>query len=277
MEPTASLASLGVDEESVTILEPELDFTTSDALLDSTSGGGGGDPFTTDPGTTDSSPPDTTAVDTDDLLSYADDSIFSEVHIVVFESQVEGVKGATVGEYIESPAGTGNTTTVGNIATGADDRPIAPLAGGVLTDGTAESTPDGYSKIEDALAATTLTGEVTIEPAGERTIGPFDCAELTGLDCCLLIKLSIPDSDVNGNAIQCRLDYVADSTKKRFWSNQRGKKVKIFENHLGVVSQEPQISGEWPKGKEGAEFEEWLLKGGAPPLILQESLDSGRI
>jgi len=133
-----------------------------------------------------------------------------------------------------------------------------------LTDGTEENTPDGDAKIQDALAQ-----EVTVESAGERYIEPIDCAGLTGDSCCLLVKLKVRDSDVNGNAIQCSLDYVSTSTKKQYWLNHRGKKVHIFSNHNNMVSKVPEIVGDWPKGITGADFEEWLRVAGAPPIIMQ--------
>jgi hypothetical protein len=133
-----------------------------------------------------------------------------------------------------------------------------------LTDGTAQNTPEGDAKIQDALAQ-----EVTVESAGERNIEPIDCAGLTGESCCLLVKLKVRDSDINGNAIQCSLDYVSTTTKKQYWLNHRGKKVHIFSNHNNLVSKVPNIVGDWPKGIVGAEFEDWLREAGAPPLIMQ--------
>ncbi|KAK1736265.1 hypothetical protein QTG54_012865 [Skeletonema marinoi] len=236
MEPTASLSPLGIDPESVETIPPS-------------------DPYLPDESTpTD----DAVAVAADDVVT-TDDDVVLEEPLVVFDEVITGVTGSTVDEFMTAtplPEEEGGGTTT------------APIAGGVLTDGTAENTPEGDAKIEAALASLP-PGGVTVEVAGERTIDPIDCAGLTGENCCLLIKLKIRDSDVNGNAIQCSLNYVASSTKKKYWQNLRGKKVHIFSNHNGIVSKTPQIVGDWPKGIVGVEFESWLLEGGSPPLILQ--------
>jgi len=236
MEPTASLSPLGIDPESVETIPPS-------------------DPYLPDESTpTD----DAVAVAADDVVT-TDDDVVLEEPLVVFDEVITGVTGSTVDEFMTAtplPEEEGGGTTT------------APIAGGVLTDGTAENTPEGDAKIEAALASLP-PGGVTVEVAGERTIDPIDCAGLTGENCCLLIKLKIRDSDVNGNAIQCSLNYVASSTKKKYWQNLRGKKVHIFSNHNGIVSKVPKIVGRWPKNKVGVEFESWLLEGGSPPLILQ--------
>eukprot|EP00985_Skeletonema_marinoi_P016457 scaffold8866_cov150-Skeletonema_marinoi.AAC.2 len=83
-----------------------------------------------------------------------------------------------------------------------EEEPPLRIAGGVLTDGTSENTPEGDAEIEAAIASLS-TGGVT-ESADERTIDSIDCAGLTGENCCLLIKLKIreSDADANGNDIQ---------------------------------------------------------------------------
>jgi len=232
MEPGASLSPIGIDPDTVPATVPPAD------------------PYL---------PDGTTPTDEVDAVTTDDDILLEEPPLVVFDEVITGVTGSTVDEFMTAtplPEEEGGGTTT------------APIAGGVLTDGTAENTPEGDAKIEAALASLP-PGGVTVEAAGERTIDPIDCAGLTGENCCLLIKLKIRDSDVNGNAIQCSLNYVASSTKKKYWQNLRGKKVHIFSNHNGIVSKVPQIVGDWPKGIVGVEFESWLLEGGSPPLILQ--------
>lgn len=192
-----------------------------------------------------------TATDDYTPITYDDDVPIEEAPLILLNEEVEGVTGSTIDEFITAPPPEGGGTT-------------APIAGGVLTDGTAENTPEGDAKIQDALAQ-----EVTVESAGERYIEPIDCSGLTGESCCLLIKLKVRDHDINGNAIQCSLDYVSESTKKQYWLNHRGKKVHIFSNHNNMVSKVPNIVGDWPKGIVGAKFEEWLREAGAPPLIMQ--------
>jgi hypothetical protein len=133
-----------------------------------------------------------------------------------------------------------------------------------LTTPEGANTPEGDAKITDAL-----NQELTIQAAGERDIPPIDCSGLTGESCCLLVKLTVRDSDRNGNAIQCSLDYVASSQKKKYWLNHRGKKVHIFANHNNYVSKVPRVVGGWPNGIGDEEFTQWLLSAGNPPLILQ--------
>ncbi len=182
-----------------------------------------------------------------------DDTVLEveEPPIVVFDEVITGVIGSTVDEFLTASSEGGTAT--------------APLAGGVVTDGSAVNTPEGEAKIEDALATLPPGGE----SAGERTIEPIDCTGLTGENCCLLVKLKVRDSDLNGKAIQCTLNYVETSTKKQYWKNLRGKKVHIFANHNGKVSKIPQIVGDWPKGMEGEEFVTWLSEAGSPPKIMQ--------
>lgn len=202
---------------------------------------------------------DTVASPTTTETTPTDDFVLEEAPLLLFDAEIEGVTGSTVDQFITSSSETtGDTTDT-----------AAPIAGGVLTDGTAENTPEGDAKIDEALASDPLSGGGTVLEAGERTIEPIDCAGLTGESCCLLVKLKVRDSDINGNAIQCSLDYVQTSEKKQYWLNHRGKKVHIFSNHNNIVSKVPEIVGDWPKGIEGAEFENWLLEAGAPPLILQ--------
>lgn len=63
-----------------------------------------------------------------------------------------------------------------------------PIAGGVRIHATAASTIEGTTHLQEALAE-----EVTIEAAGTRSIGPFNCTGMTGNDCCLMIKHKVRD------------------------------------------------------------------------------------
>ena len=100
--------------------------------------------------------------------------------------------------------------------------------------------------------------------AGTRTLPAFDCAGLTGYNCCLLIKLIVRDADIWGKAIQCQLIYTEGSNKEKFWLNSRGKKIFIFANHDEFVTKIPTIVGNWPKGQGPGDFSGWLEDGGDP-------------
>ena len=244
MEPDASLTEIGLEPGTVATIPP------IDPI----------EPATTEAEATPTDPADPAV--TDDVVPYDDDVILEEPPLIVFDEVIEGVSGATVDEFITEE--TSQTVDGGGTTTDT----TAPIAGGVLTDGTAENTPEGDAKIEAALAEVAASGG-EVEAAGERTIEPIDCSGLTGENCCLLIKLIVRDSDTNGKAIQCTLNYEETTAKKTYWRNLRGKKVHIWANHNGLVSKNPQIVGDWPKNLEGAEFESWLLEAGSPPLILQ--------
>lgn len=135
----------------------------------------------------------------------------------------------------------------------------APISGGVETLGLETDTAEGATKLQTALAET-----ATIEPAGERTIGPFDCSGMTGHSCCLMIKHQTPDADSKGRAIQCYQDYHEQTEKAKKLLNARGKKVLIFENHKGRISKEPKVVGNWPKGKAVGNpgFHAWIQEDG---------------
>lgn len=110
------------------------------------------------------------------------------------------------------------------------------IYGGVQIVPTAQNTPSGDIVLATALAEPTLIAE-----AGTRSLGPFDCTGLTGKNCCLMIKHKVRDSNVNGRAIQCYLDYADGTIKHESHLNARGKKVFIFENHRGRISKEPKV------------------------------------
>lgn len=130
-------------------------------------------------------------------------------------------------------------TTDGAIA-GVDGN---PLNGGVVLDGEAASSGEGHVRLELCL-----NEPPTIAAAGLRTIGPFDCREMTGFDCCLSIKHMVRDADIHGKAIQCHLDYDESTCKKKWWlATDTSKKVLIHANHNEMVSLDPVISGAWPQ------------------------------
>lgn len=129
------------------------------------------------------------------------------------------------------------------------------IYGGVQIVPTAQNTPSGDIVLATALAEPTLIAE-----AGTRSLGPFDCTGLTGKNCCLMIKHKVRDSNVNGRAIQCYLDYADGTIKHESHLNARGKKVFIFENHRGRISKEPKVVGDWPTGV--SNFHDWILDAG---------------
>lgn len=166
--------------------------------------------------------------------------------------------------------------TVRGALLGTDENPVA---GGVVIDPETPNTPEGDAKLQDVIAETTSdpaanttddTGGLATIEEGPRNLETFNCTGLTGNACCLMIKLKVPDSDANGNAIQCQLVYEKESNKNKYWLNARGKKVFIFANHNGLVSKVPEIVGDWPKGQaDGAEFDQWLADGGDPNQVLE--------
>ena len=261
MEPGSSLTDIGLGDGTVATVPPidPVDAKASETEPTPGTGGAGADPAPTE---------DTFEYST---YIYDDDSVELEAPpLVVFDEVIEGVDGSTVDQFVAAEST--EPTVEAGAPGGTTTDTTAPIAGGVLTDGTAQSTPEGDAKIETALAEVAATGD-TVPEAGSRTIGPFDCSGLTGIDCCALIKLQVRDSDIQGNAIQCTLNYSETSQKKKYWNNLRGKKVHIFENHNGRVSKDPKIVGAWPKSLEGAdklaEFEAWLRDAGSLPLIMQ--------
>ena len=134
-----------------------------------------------------------------------------------------------------------------------------PISGGVKTLGSEVDTIEGETKLETALAES-----ATIAQSGKRTIGPFDCSGMTGYSCCLMIKHQVRDSDTKGRAVQCYLDYHETTEKYKALLNARGKKVFIYENHNGVVTKDPKIVGDWPKGisSSNPDFHDWIQDGG---------------
>jgi len=154
--------------------------------------------------------------------------------------------------------------TTGGAAKKTDTNPIC---GGVAVDPDAPNDPAVDPEFQDLLAnQPTDPGDITIEGAGARQLGPWNCTGLTGYNCCLKIKLDVRDRDTQDKAIQCQLIYEEGSDKEQWWLNARGKKVFIFSNHNEFVSKIPEIVGGWPKGIK--DFEQWLRDGGDPNQVL---------
>ena len=161
------------------------------------------------------------------------------------------------------------TTAKGIITTTGDATPAPdPLT---TADGTAITTPDADGVLTadgttptdtDYLASVGIT-------AGARSLPAFDCAGLTGFNCCLLIKITVPDSDIYGKAIQCHLNYVEGSAKQGYMGNSRGKKVFINANHNEMVSKIPKVVGAWPKGQN--DIAEWISEAGHEPAPVPPS------
>ena len=95
-----------------------------------------------------------------------------------------------------------------------------PMNGGIVLYRDARNTPEGQSRLDEVLNGP----QSTIEEEGDRNIGPFDCRGLTGFGCCLLVKHSVRDADVDGRAIQCWLEY-HPSTCKDKWRRDHGDGV----------------------------------------------------
>ena len=93
----------------------------------------------------------------------------------------------------------------------------------------------------------------TIVEAGSRIVGPFNCKDMTGFQCCLLIKHEVRDADINGRAIQCHLDYAYSSCKKEWRiETEESRKVLIYATHNDKVSADPMVSGSWPQCEKAA-------------------------
>mmetsp|Transcript_9308 Transcript_9308/g.19265 ORF Transcript_9308/g.19265 Transcript_9308/m.19265 type:complete len:281 (-) Transcript_9308:130-972(-) len=115
------------------------------------------------------------------------------------------------------------------VLAGTDSRPIA----GGNYDPSAQSTIVGQEKLAKALEAESVVEE------GDRTLGPWDCSGMTGIDCCLMIKHEVRDIDHQNNAIQCYLDYKPGTLK--YYEQQYASRVRIFETHDGHVAETPVV------------------------------------
>ena len=136
----------------------------------------------------------------------------------------------------EEPMMSVGATTNGAID-GSDSKPIN---GGVILDGSVSGTPGGVAELNRILAT-----EIIIEEPGMRVLGPFNCAGMTGHECCLSIKHQVRDSDVHNRAIQCHLDYDMTTCKKKYELKQSARKVWIHANHKYFVTREPKVTNKW--------------------------------
>ena len=126
-------------------------------------------------------------------------------------------------------------------ATATGECDTNPLNGGVILNPLSEGTPGGQAELERVLSTT-----YEIESSGPRVLGPFNCAGMTGYECCLLAKHQVRDSDVNGRALQCHLDYDDTTCKKAYELDQaEHRKVWIYANHKYYVAKDPKISNTW--------------------------------
>ena len=103
-----------------------------------------------------------------------------------------------------------------------------PINGGIVLYRDARNTAEGQSRLDKALNGP----QPAVEGEGERNIGPFDCRGLTGFGCCLLVKHSVRDADVDGRAIQCWLEY-HPSTCKDKWRRDHGGEVGGSPSKVG--------------------------------------------
>jgi len=113
---------------------------------------------------------------------------------------------------------------------GIDNRPIA----GGHYDPTVRSTEFGKRKLERELGTDREVAE-----RGRRRLGPWDCAGMSGIDCCLMIKHEIRDVDENHHGIQCYLDYKTGTRK--YYEQQYNGRVRIFADENGYVTKVPVI------------------------------------
>jgi len=84
--------------------------------------------------------------------------------------------------------------------------------------------------------------------AGKRTVGPWDCLGLSGVSCCAMIKHSVRDADVEGNAIQCWIEPVDNNglinnhTLTRKKCDENMNRICIYEMHDGYVGMTPILA-----------------------------------
>ena len=133
-----------------------------------------------------------------------------------------------------------------------------PIAGGIVISPDATSTEEGQAKLDAAYSE-----PIAIPNAGQRLLPDYDCAGMTGYDCCLLIKHDNPDHDVNGVAIQCFLEYAPGTGKNNWMYEKTSKKVLIHGNGNGIVRKPPQLVGNWGnENGEGNTYADFLANQG---------------
>ena len=101
---------------------------------------------------------------------------------------------------------------------------------------------DYQQKLDDYLST-----PKTIDSEGERELGPWDCAGLTGVSCCAMIKHDVRDADTKGNSIQCWIEQAGtdiqngETVTKKLCEDDITK-VCVYENHDGYVDQVPILA-----------------------------------
>ena len=136
-----------------------------------------------------------------------------------------------------------------DVLAGNDDRPIN---GGTVLSPDAVNEPEGEERFQAAMAAPEV-----IEPAGARSIGPWNCQHMTGVHCCMMIKKDVRDADMNGNAIQCHVGYKEGTGKKAYENQITGKKIQIHADRNMMTKKEPKITGSWGNLAANGKLEEY--------------------
>ena len=89
-----------------------------------------------------------------------------------------------------------------------------------------------------------LSTEKTIETTqGLRSLGPWNCAGLTGVSCCAIIKHDVRDSDTRGKGIQCWVDeFKPNGPLTRKTCEDDITKVCVYEKYDGKVLRVPILA-----------------------------------
>lgn len=136
-----------------------------------------------------------------------------------------------------------------------------PINGGVVLDGSAQNADD--TQLIEALET-----EPVIPPEGtiRDPTAPINCTGLTGFYCCVKIKHLWRESNTDGSAIQCWLEYREGTGKSDYMNGIQGRHVKVVRNANGYVTQLPRTLGNWhgmQKQGRNANRAEW--EDGASP------------
>jgi len=141
-----------------------------------------------------------------------------------------------------------------DVLAGNDDRPIN---GGTVLSPDAVNEPEGEERFEAAMAAPEV-----IEPAGARSIGPWDCKHMTGFHCCMMIKKDVRDSDQQGRAIQCHVEYKSGTGKQAAEYQITSKKIQIHADRNMMTKKEPKVVGNWGNLASNGKLEEYYEGNG---------------
>ena len=136
-----------------------------------------------------------------------------------------------------------------DVLSGNDD---SPVVGGTLQSPDAINEPEGEERFQAAMNEPEV-----IEPAGARTIGPWNCQHMTGVHCCMMIKKDVRDADMNGNAIQCHVGYKEGTGKKAYENQITGKKIQIHADRNMMTKKEPKVTGSWGNLAANGKLEEY--------------------